>query len=176
MMNLHDSHTLSLLSLFSFQVKFICSRIKKRRKPRVKIVTLKLWLILEKPIFFLFPFSRRQSPICRVVSGTTLCNLGSPLVCENPSKYSSKDGGAILMNEVQNRRIGYCFTAEGTDASSAPCILIARFFRRFISRPVYLLWAALVLSGRCTPHQAAHGELGDLGARYAPVCLLALQP
>ncbi len=25
-----------------WQVKFICSRIKKRRKPRVKIVTLKL--------------------------------------------------------------------------------------------------------------------------------------
>jgi hypothetical protein len=26
----------------AFQVKFICSRIKERRKPRVKIVTLKL--------------------------------------------------------------------------------------------------------------------------------------
>jgi hypothetical protein len=47
--DLHASHTLccSLLVFPSSQVKFICSRIKKRLKPSVKIVT-------PSHIFFLF--------------------------------------------------------------------------------------------------------------------------
>jgi hypothetical protein len=41
--DLLDSYTHTWLFGFGEkQVKFICSRIKKRRKPRVKIVTLKL--------------------------------------------------------------------------------------------------------------------------------------
>ena len=42
------------LFIFSREDMFICSRIKKRRKPRVKIVTLKLHMLsLKKPIKFI---------------------------------------------------------------------------------------------------------------------------
>ncbi len=50
--------------LCNFPSKFICSRIKKRRKPRVKIVTLKLLSLekREKPISKSF-FSFLQKPV-----------------------------------------------------------------------------------------------------------------